>query len=66
VGDALVAALIGTGADLLGRLQVDQRLGDQLHAGAHHIQIAAGAQCIQQLRQGILTEGHRVLLHATW
>jgi hypothetical protein len=49
VGDPGGAALVRAGADLLGGLQVDQRLGDELHAGADDVEVAAGAQCVQQL-----------------
>jgi hypothetical protein len=59
VGGALLGALIGPGADLLGSLGVDQRLQDQRERLADDVQVAAGTQCIQQLGQGRLAEGHR-------
>jgi hypothetical protein len=51
--------LIATGADLLGGFGFDERLEHQREAFPHDIQVAASAQCIQQLRQGRLIEGHR-------
>ena len=43
VGHTLGASLVAAGADRLGRLQVDQGLEHQLHAGADNVQIAARA-----------------------
>jgi hypothetical protein len=52
-------ALVAAGADLLGGLGLDQGLQHQREAFADDVQVAAGAQCIQQLGQGRLVEGHR-------
>jgi len=43
----------------MGGFGLDQRLEHQRQAFTENIKIAAGAQCIQQLRQGRLIEGHR-------
>ena len=51
-GGALLAALIGTSADVLGGLGIDQRLEHQGEPFADAVQVTAGAQCIQQLGQG--------------
>jgi len=59
VGGALLGALVAAGADVLGGLGVDQRLEHQGEPFPNDIQVAAGAQCIQQLRQGRLIQGHR-------
>ena len=59
VGGALLGALIGPGADVLGRLGVDQRLQHQSKTLADEVEVTAGAQCIKQLGQGRLAEGHR-------
>jgi hypothetical protein len=59
VGGARLGPLVAGGADLLGGFRLDQRLQDQGQRLADHIQVAAGAQCIQQLVQGRLVEGHR-------
>jgi hypothetical protein len=52
-------ALVAAGADLLGSLRLDQRLQHQRQAFTNNIQVPAGAQCIQQLGQGRLVQGHR-------
>src|SRR5918999_675372 len=59
VGGALLAALIGPRADVLGGLDVDQRLEHQGEPFADDARVPAGTQCIQQLGQGRLVEGHR-------
>ncbi len=46
-------------ADHLRRFRFDQGLEHQLHAAADHIDIAAGADRVEQLEQVKLTEGHR-------
>ena len=56
---ALLAPLIGLSADVLGGLGIDQRLQHQSEPFADDVQVTASAQCIQQLRQGRLAEGHR-------
>ena len=52
-------ALVAASADLLGGFGLDQRLEYQRQGFTNNIQVAAGAQCIQQLRQGRLVQGHR-------
>jgi hypothetical protein len=59
VGGASLSALVAARADLLGGFGLDQRLEDQGERLADDIQVTAGAQCIQQLVQGRLVEGHR-------
>ncbi len=59
---ARVAALVRFGADERGRFGVDERLEHHLDAGADQIDVAAGAQRVEQLGQVKLVEGHRVVL----
>jgi len=59
MGGALLGPLIGPSADVLGGLGLDQRLQPQGQRLADDVQVAAGTQCIQQLGQGRLAEGHR-------
>jgi hypothetical protein len=59
VSGALLGPLIGPSADVLGGLGVDQCLQDQRQRLADEVEVATGAQCIQQLGQGRLAEGHR-------
>jgi hypothetical protein len=47
VSGALLASLIGPGADVLGGLGIDQRLEHQGEPFADDVQVTAGAQCIQ-------------------
>ena len=54
MGGALLAALIGPGADVLGGLGLDQRLQHQRERFADDVQVTAGAQCIEQLGQADL------------
>ena len=54
-----LGALIGPGADVLGGLDLDQRLQHQGEPFTDEVQVTAGAQCIQELGQGRLAEGHR-------
>jgi len=56
VGGALLGPLIRAGADVLGGLGVDQRPQHQREPLADDIQVTTGTQCIQQLRQGRLTD----------
>ena len=52
---------------MLVGFQLDQRLQHQLHRLAHEVDVAAGAQRVEQLGQGRLVEGHRgVLLRDPW
>src|SRR5215216_4824341 len=56
---ALLGSLIGAGADVLGGLGIDQCLEHQGEPLADQVEVPAGTQCIQQLGQGRLAEGHR-------
>ena len=62
MGRPLGTALVRARSDRLGGLQLDQGLQHQLQPRADHVEVATGAKCVQQLGQGILIEGHRVLL----
>jgi hypothetical protein len=59
VGGPGGGAFVAAGADLLGGFGLNQRLEHQREGFTNHVQVAAGAQCIQQLGQGRLVEGHR-------
>jgi hypothetical protein len=65
MGRPLGAALVGSRSDLLGGLHLDQGLQHQLQPRADKVEVAAGAKRIQQLREGRLIKGHRVLLAST-
>jgi hypothetical protein len=52
------------GADVLGRLGVDQGLEHELDALADDVDVATGADRVQQLGHVRLSQGHRVLLQA--
>src|SRR5436305_12090769 len=54
-----LGALVGFGADLGGQLGLDQGLEHQLHAAANDVDVAASVQCVEQLGQVRLIEGHR-------
>jgi hypothetical protein len=47
------------GADVLGRLRVDQRLQHELDALADHVQVPAGADRVEQAGHVKLGQGHR-------
>ena len=51
---ALLGPLVRSSADVLGGLGVDQRLQDQRERLADNVEVAAGAQCIEQLGQADL------------
>ena len=59
MGAAGVGALVAVGADVLGGLGIDQGLQDQRQRLTNQVEVAAGAQCSKQLRQGRLIQGHR-------
>ena len=59
MGGACVGALVPASADVLGGLGIDQRLEHQREPLADDVQVTASTQCIQQLGQGRLAEGHR-------
>src|SRR5215211_4119850 len=59
VRSALLGPFIGPSPDVLGGLDLDQRLEHQSQPFADDVQVTAGAQCIQQLGQGRLAKGHR-------
>ena len=54
MGGALVAALVSGCADRLRRLDLDQLLEDKRHPSAHDVDAGAGADGVEQLRQGRL------------
>jgi hypothetical protein len=62
MGAAGVVAFIAPGADDLGGFEVDQRLQHELHRLAHEVEISARTQCVEQVGQGRLVEGHRGVL----
>ena len=55
---------MGAGADHLGRLRLDQRLEHHLDALADQVDVAAGANHLEQLGQVIMGQGHRVVSFA--
>src|SRR4029450_6326118 len=59
VSGALLGPLIGPSADVPGGFGVDQCLQDQSERLADDVEVPTGAQCIQQVGQGRLAEGHR-------
>jgi hypothetical protein len=59
-GGAGLGALVRVGADVRGRLRVDQRLQDGVQQPAHQLTIIGAAQRLGQLEQGRLVQGHRV------
>ena len=59
---AVVVPLVAAGADLLGRLQVDQRLQHELHGFTHDVEVSAGAERVEEFGKGRLVEGDRGLL----
>jgi hypothetical protein len=56
---AVGGALVAPGADARGGFGVDQGCSTSPERLADDVEVAVGAQCIQQLRQGRLVEGHR-------
>ncbi len=61
MGGAGVGALIAGSTDLVGGLQVDEGLQHQLHGLAHEVEVAAGAERIEEFGQCRLVKGHRGL-----
>jgi hypothetical protein len=57
VSAASLSALVAAGADVLGGFGVDQGLQDQPQRLADDVEVAAGAECIQQVGQGCETRG---------
>ena len=62
VGGAIVVALVGSGADHLRQLQVDEGLQHELHGLAHEVEVSAGAEGVEKVGQGRLVKGHRGVL----
>jgi hypothetical protein len=56
---ARLGALVAAGADAFGCLRFDQRLQHELDTLADHVDIAAGADSVQQLVHVKLGQGHR-------
>src|SRR5918997_7054537 len=65
MGAAGGAALVATGADHLISFQLDEGLQHELHRLPQEVQVAAGAQGVEQFGQSRLVEGHRVI-PPTW
>jgi hypothetical protein len=61
VGDPLVGALVAGGSESLRRLEVDELLQDERHRLARDVDRAAGMDGVEQLGQGRLWEGHRLI-----
>src|SRR4029453_8526111 len=59
VGGAARRSFVAVSTDLLSGLGVDQRLQDESERLADEVEVTAGAQCIQEVGQGRLAEGHR-------
>jgi hypothetical protein len=59
VSGALLGPLVRPSADVLGGLGVDQCLQHQGERLADEVEVTAGAQCIKQVGQGRLAQGHR-------
>jgi hypothetical protein len=60
LGRPRVGPLVGCGADVCGRLGVDQRLQHRVQQPAHQLAGIGTAQCLGELKQGRLVQGHRV------
>jgi hypothetical protein len=60
LGRAALGVLVRRGTDLRGRLRVDHRLQHGVQQAAHHLAAIRAAQCVGQLEQGRLIQGHRV------
>jgi hypothetical protein len=58
---AALRALMGTGTDRPGRFRVDERLEHHLHTRTDQIDIATGADRVEQLGQVKLGKRHRVI-----
>jgi hypothetical protein len=55
-----LAALVRAGADHRGQLGLDQRLIQRLGRGANPVVDVGNLQCLEELDQGRLVQGHRV------
>lgn len=60
LGGAGFGALTRAGADVRGRLGLDQLLQQPLGELAHRVGVLRGTQCIEQGQQGRLVQSHRV------
>lgn len=60
VRGAFLGALVWCGADHRGGFGIDQGLEHEAEHLTHHIAVVSGAQCLGELEQGRLVQGHRV------
>ncbi len=60
LGRAGLASLVHAGADVRGRLRVDELLHDRAEQLAHELASIGAAHHLEQLKQGRLVQGHRV------
>jgi hypothetical protein len=60
LGGAALGALVRRRADHRGELGVDQRLVERLGGGADALVNVGGFECLEELEQGRLVQGHRV------
>ncbi len=60
LGGARLGALVAAGADVLGRLRLDQGLQHELDALADHVDVATSADRVQQLVHVRLGQRHRL------
>ena len=60
LGGAGIGALVRAGADHRGQLRLDQRLVERLGGGADAVVNLGGFECLEELEQGRLVQGHRV------
>jgi hypothetical protein len=60
LGGAGLGALVRAGADHRGQLGLDQRLVERLGGGADAVVDLGGFECLEELEQGRLVQGHRV------
>ena len=58
-GHSVLAAFVAVGADNPGGFELDQLLQHGADRLADHVNAVAGAERVQQLRQGRLGQGHR-------
>ncbi len=56
-----LGALMTLRADQRGRLRLDQFLQHHLNRGTDHIHAVRGVQCVEEVKQGRLGQGHRVI-----
>ena len=62
LGGAGLGPFVRGGADDGGGLGLHEQLQHGLQRRAHQVHTVAGAQCLRQLEQGRLGQGHHVVL----